>query len=333
MASSAFSVRLAEGMQPLPEGRILLAFSGGPDSLGLAAALRGREVLLAYVDHRMRGARDSREERARVDAAAGRLGLPLVRARLPLGLAGEAAARQERYGVLRRLAERHSCTAVATAHSADDRAETILLNLLRGTGLRGLAALPARASFGGLLRLRPAIDERRSSLRAWGEPFGPASVDRTNRSTAHARSRVRTLLLPALARLLDADPAPFLCALAGAAELLRRALEERAEMLRPGANRRRLLEEPGAAFPYLVEAVRRGEGVDGPPLTARAYSALRAFLAAGRGGALHATGAGDAWLLREGGRIGVSSWEFPASRERPGSSSQRPPPARPGAPS
>lgn len=286
-------------MHALPDGRLLLAFSGGPDSVGLAARLRGREPLLAYVDHGLRGPRAGRRERAAVRVAAAGLGLPLVRTRVRPGGPGEAEARRARYRALAGLARKHACTALLTAHTADDRAETVLLNLLRGTGLRGLASLRPRTVIGGLLRVRPALGLRRAALRAQTEA-APAPPDRTNRCTAWARPRARRLLLPTLARLLGEDPVPLLCAIADAAEQVRAALERRAAGLAPRAERATLLAEPAATFPYLVEALR-GEG---PPLTAKSYASLRAFLRAGRTGRRHRTPGGEVWCLaREGLRL------------------------------
>ena len=150
-------------------GPVLLAFSGGPDSVGLAARMRQDEVVLGYVDHRLRGRRASRGERARVREIAARLGLPLVRSRVTCG-PSEAAARAARYEALQRMVRRHGFRALATAHTADDRAETILLNLLRGSGLRGLAAPLPRTRIAGVERFRPALGVRRSELQAEAAP-------------------------------------------------------------------------------------------------------------------------------------------------------------------
>jgi tRNA(Ile)-lysidine synthase len=278
----------------LPPGPLLLACSGGPDSLGLALLLRDRAPLLAYVDHRLRGPRAGGLERARVRAAARALGLPLARARVRVGPVGEAAARRARFGALAALARKHGCAAVLTAHTADDRAETILLNLLRGTGLRGLASPRPAAVVDGVLRLRPALDERRADLRRPAAALGPVD-DRTNRDTRGARARVRHLLLPALADALGEDPVPLLCAIGDLAAHAREALEARARSL-AGAGRAALLREARATFPYLVEALRPA----GPPLTGAAYASLRAFLRGGRGGRVHVTPAGDRWELRDG---------------------------------
>ncbi|HEX5137398.1 MAG TPA: tRNA lysidine(34) synthetase TilS [Planctomycetota bacterium] len=277
-------------MHALPPGPLLIAFSGGPDSLGIAARLRDRAPLLAYVDHRMRGPRESRRERERVTALARALGLPLVRVRVRVRGA-EAAARRERFRALAALAGKHGAAAVATAHTADDRAETILLNLLRGTGLRGLASLRPSATIDGCLRVRPALDERRDALRgpAWAlEPV----LDPTNRRTAGARARARHLLLPALAAALGEDPVPILCALGDLAAHVRETLAARARRIAPGADRRRLLAEPRATFPYLVEALRPL----GPPLTASGYTGLKKFLRAGRR-TEHRTPGGEIWGL------------------------------------
>ncbi len=278
-------------MHPLPPGPLLLAFSGGPDSLGLAARLRDRAPLLGYVDHRMRGPRDSRAERARVEALARTLGLDLVRARVRVGAGGEAAARRERFRALGALARKHGRAAIATAHTADDRAETILLNLLRGTGLRGLASPAPRAVIDGCLRIRPALDERREALRRAAHGLY-AVADPTNRRTGGARARVRHLLLPALAAALGDDPVPLLCALGDLALEIRGALSARAREIAPSAGRARLLAESAATFPYLVEALRP----EGPPLTSKGYAALKSFLRAGRR-AEHVTPGGERWRI------------------------------------
>jgi tRNA(Ile)-lysidine synthetase-like protein len=289
-------------VHPLPEGRILLAFSGGPDSIGLAARLRRRNPLLAYIDHRLRGAREGRRERARVREIARALGFRLVRARVTVARGGEAAARRERYRVLHALARKHGAAAIALAHTADDRAETVLLNLLRGTGLRGLAALRPAITVGTVVRLRPALDERRADLHAAGAAYVPPVEDATNRRTSGARARVRSLLLPRLASILGEDPVPLLCGVADLAAGLRGVLEERAAGLASWAGRRAMLGESAATFPYLVEALRGTS----PPLTAGAYGALRDFLRAGRRGRTHVTPGGEGWRIENGGVVSVS---------------------------
>jgi tRNA(Ile)-lysidine synthase TilS/MesJ len=216
----------------------------------------------------------------------------LTRTRVRVPGRGEAAARRARYAALHALARRHGCVALATAHTADDRAETILLNLLRGSGLRGLAAPRPRSRHDGVVRVRPALDERRETLHAAARPLDPVR-DLTNRSTTATRARIRALLLPDLRRRLGVDPVPLLCALGDLAARLRADLERRARILAPAAGRDALLAEPEATFPYLVEALRGA----GPPLTASAYGSLRDFLRAGRADRTHTTPAGDRWRI------------------------------------
>ncbi len=307
-----------------PSPLTILAFSGGPDSTGLARLLREERPLLAYVDHRLRGPRAAREERATVKRIAASLGLELVRTRVRVQGPGEAGARAARYRALHALACKCGGAALATAHTMDDRAETILLQLLRGTGLRGLAALRRESVIDGVRRVRPALGWRRRQLADLAAPFGPV-LDRSNRSTAFARSRLRGCGLPALGDRLGEDPVPLLCALGDLAEEVRAALESRAAALSGRATRGLLLAEAPAVFPYLVEALRPA----GPPLTGRAYASLRHFLAAGRLDRPHVTPGGEAWRLGPQGRVRV----LREGADRASSSPRRPLPSLRGSPS
>ena len=132
--------------------RVIVGFSGGRDSLALAAGLRrvrdvlGVELLLVHVDHRLRA--ESGEEAARAAMLAQRLGLPFEShaLKLPPGqihphVGVEEAARRERYGVLFEAATEIGARAVATGHHEGDQAETVLLHLLRGSGVHGAAGM------------------------------------------------------------------------------------------------------------------------------------------------------------------------------------------------
>jgi tRNA(Ile)-lysidine synthase len=141
-----------------------------------------------------------------VAAAAVRLGLPVeVRRTDVAALAAaehrslEDAGRQARYRFLEEAAVKlGEETLVATAHTADDAAETVLLRLVRGSGLRGLRGIPARR---GRI-VRPLLHARRAPLRAALDAAGIEYVtDPSNADPAHARNRVRADLLPALERL------------------------------------------------------------------------------------------------------------------------------------
>ena len=195
----------------IPDGAaILLAVSGGPDSTALlhgAARLappRGWRLSVAHLDHALRAG--SADEAAAVAASAVRLGLPVEIRRTDVrALAAaerrsvEDAGRQARYRFLEEVAAKLGPeTLIATAHTADDAAETVLLRLARGSGLRGVRGIPARR--GSIVR--PLLHARRAVLRAALDAAGIDYVtDPSNTDQAHARNRVRADLLPALERL------------------------------------------------------------------------------------------------------------------------------------
>lgn len=189
-----------------PAPRILLGVSGGLDSTALAhvlASLRaplGLELAVVTIDHGLRPA--AREEAAHVEATMRALEVPCEVHRLALAPGSNL---QERAREARRelLAERsralHGAGGfIATAHHADDRAETVLLRLLRGVSLEGLGALPPRDG----QWLRPMIRARRADVRAHAERHGLAwHEDPSNRDPRFLRVRVRTEVLPQLEEL------------------------------------------------------------------------------------------------------------------------------------
>jgi tRNA(Ile)-lysidine synthase len=188
---------------PLAPGEgVLVAFSGGPDSTALLwgmtrlAADRGLRLAAAHLDH----ATDS-GSRARADAAAriaARLGVPCVRERADVragfpGESPEAAGRRARYDFLERTRQALGARWIATAHHRDDQAETVLLRLLFGSGLEGLAGI--RPVHGAVTR--PLLTLPRAALLAAVAAAGLAPVDDpTNRSLSVPRNRVRHRLLP-----------------------------------------------------------------------------------------------------------------------------------------
>ena len=189
---------------------IVLAVSGGPDSTALlhgAAALapdHGWRLIVAHLDHGLRST--SADEAAAVAAIAAGMGLPAEIRRVDVAALAstehrslEDAGRQARYRFLEEVAAGLGPGAlIATAHTADDVAETILLRLARGSGLRGLRGIPARR---GRI-VRPLLGVRRSVLRSALDSAGITyAVDPSNADVAHARNRVRAELLPALERL------------------------------------------------------------------------------------------------------------------------------------
>jgi tRNA(Ile)-lysidine synthase len=189
-----------------PRPRVLVALSGGADSVALLHVLRelDGEVTLAgaaHLHHGLRGA-DADEDEAFCAALAARLDRPFVSERVDVAALAqrdkqclEDAARRARYAFLERAADRLGADLIATAHTRDDQAETFLLRLIRGAGTRGLGGIRPRA---GRL-IRPLLDVRRADLRSYLAERGEAfREDATNADVALLRNRVRHELIPFL---------------------------------------------------------------------------------------------------------------------------------------
>ncbi len=180
------------------DDELALGVSGGADSTAMAllAAEAGRSFTIWHVHHGIRNASDAEAEL--VEKLASSLGAPFELQRLDLtdGPDLEARAREARYGVLP--------ADVCVAHTADDRAETVLLNLLRGAGLAGVAAPFSRVR-------RPILGLRRAETRALCESAGVSVVDDPmNDDPRFARVVVRKQLLPVAVEALGRDPVPLL---------------------------------------------------------------------------------------------------------------------------
>ena len=215
-----------KGPCALPRGsRVLVACSGGPDSLALLHVLAelakssGWTLAVAHLDHGMRGARGAADARF-VAAEATRLGLEARIERADARawmrthqVAGEAGLRRLRHAFLARAARQLECDAIALGHTADDQAETVLLRLIRGTGLAGLAAMrPRRGRV-----LRPLLAASRADVVAYlkDRRLTPR-VDETNRDPNFRRNVIRRDILPRLAHL-NPQIARVLTGLAGRA--------------------------------------------------------------------------------------------------------------------
>lgn len=185
-------------------GPFALAVSGGPDStamMGICALMRaGRGDIVVTVDHGLRS--ESRSEAEATVAAAHALGFEGVvhswRGEKPAsGL--QEAARDARYALIQRFAERRGIRDVMLAHTLDDQAETVLMRLMHGSGLRGLAGMRRVAERAGLCLVRPLLSVPKARLVATCIDRGwPFSTDPTNSNPAFLRPRLRALL-PVLA--------------------------------------------------------------------------------------------------------------------------------------
>ncbi|MHB1927896.1 MAG: tRNA lysidine(34) synthetase TilS [Acidimicrobiales bacterium] len=184
-----------------PGAEVAAAVSGGPDSLALLVLARraGLDVVAIHVDHGLR--QGSGDEADIVGDAARRVGARFESrlVRVPRGPNLEARARAARYGALP--------SGVMTGHTADDRAETILLNLLRGAGLDGLTPMRESARVS-----RPLLGLRRADTEAVCAAAGLEPVrDPSNDDVGLRRNAVRHRLLPLMAEISGRDPAPILC--------------------------------------------------------------------------------------------------------------------------
>jgi tRNA(Ile)-lysidine synthase len=179
--------------------RIVVAVSGGADSTALLHALTraaprlGLELTAAHLDHGLRSA--SKRDAERVAAICDRLRVPLVSRRERPAGSSEDAARRARYRFLEEVAASIGAETIALGHTGDDQAETVLLHLVRGSGLEGLAAMRIREG----LRFRPMLDVWRADTEAHCRREHLDVVDDdSNQSPRYTRNRVRTKLIPLL---------------------------------------------------------------------------------------------------------------------------------------
>ena len=198
---------------------VLVGVSGGADSVALLTSLLSlasawRLVLrVLHVDHGLR--QTSAADATFVRSLGMRLGVPVDVAVVHVGPGSiEAAARAVRHAALEAAADRVGATRIALGHTADDQAETVLMRLIEGTGLRGLAGIPpVRGRF-----IRPLIDARHRDAVAALEAAGlPWVEDPSNENLKFFRNRVRHELLPLLGVAYEPNIVPHLAAVARAA--------------------------------------------------------------------------------------------------------------------
>ena len=193
-----------------PGDKVLVAFSGGQDSMALVELLLElrREmpigIVVAHFNHKLRPGAGADAEFAKTAARKRRLpcvtgsrNVRLYAKRRRLNL--EEAARGLRYDFLRKAARRVGATKIATAHTLTDQAETVLMRILRGTGLQGLGGISARPDD---RLIRPLLDVERAETEAFLRRRGlPFRTDETNLDCRILRNRIRLETLPAFARV------------------------------------------------------------------------------------------------------------------------------------
>ena len=220
-------LNFADEFDMLPEtGTVLCCVSGGADSMCLLDALlhiapaRGFTVAAAHFNHRLRGAESDRDEMFTRDYCTAR-GVPFYSACGDVnayarehGLGIEEAARDCRYAFFHKTAQTINACRIATAHTADDNAETMLMNFTRGAGTLGLCGIPPVR---GII-IRPMLRISKAQVVAWNEERGvPCVEDSTNSLDIYTRNKIRHVVMPVLQEL---NPR-FDDAVSTSAELLR----------------------------------------------------------------------------------------------------------------
>jgi tRNA(Ile)-lysidine synthase len=295
MNLSSILERFFRESAPLADGdRIVVGFSGGPDSTALLAGLaqlarrRPLAILALHLDHGLDPGSAGRATAA--GRLAGRLGVPFVAERWEVaalcrpGEGREAAGRRMRYERLAALRRETGARYVATAHHRDDQAETVLLRLLFGSGLSGLAGIRPVDGF----LLRPLLAVPRSALVAALAAAGLQAVDDpTNRDLKPVRNRLRHQVLP---RLVAADPGlpERLARLAARAAGARRRIEATVdEVLAPrtgpagtsisrqSISRQAFAELPAPLRPFALALLHRRAGAPYPASAAAQTELLR----------------------------------------------------------
>lgn len=205
-----------------PGERVLVALSGGPDSLCLLAVLTALrtelsiEIEAVHVDHGLRP--EAADEALRVQDLCAKAGIPCVVRRVRVrdhaseeGCSIQEAARELRYAACYEVAEEVGADRIAMGHTADDQAETVLMRLLRGAGPTGLAGIPPVRG----MVIRPLISVWREEVLAYCRSHDlPYIEDASNRSDKYLRNRVRHHLIPYLEKEYNPKIRGALCRLA-----------------------------------------------------------------------------------------------------------------------
>jgi tRNA(Ile)-lysidine synthase len=246
--TSALALRVARTVRRhgllAPGDCVLVAVSGGPDSVALLSLLagwapsRGFSVKAGHVNHGLRG-EESEEDAAFVTALCEKLGIDCAVEQVPLGKTPslQEQARERRYAALLRMADRMKANKVALGHTADDQAETLLMWMLRGAGAGGLAGIPPvrNSRF-----IRPMVEVSRAEVLAYLRGRGLSfRTDSSNATPLYLRNRIRHELLPILKRFSPG----ILAVLKRQADILR---EEHLYLNQVAAERLAGLRQPGS---------------------------------------------------------------------------------------
>ncbi|MDP2801237.1 MAG: tRNA lysidine(34) synthetase TilS [Phreatobacter sp.] len=306
---------------------LLLAVSGGPDSMGMLAAFaRWRDLTgavpaltVACVDHGLRP--ETAAEAAGVVRAAEGFGLPATTLRWDgdkpaTGL--QEAARDARYRLLGSHARDIGASAVVVAHHREDQAETVMMRLTRGSGPLGLKGMAAASAHDGITLLRPLLWVPKARLAATARAAGLTPVDDpSNRDDRFTRVRIRQMMPHLVAEGLDSER---LAIFAGRMRMIEAALAQHAAVLDAASRQRSVvpetvvfdgsgwLDKPFVDVQQLLAAVLREVVPEGARERLEALEALTGavLMAIAEGGALRQTLQGALVTVTAGGRVIVA---------------------------
>lgn len=193
--------------------KVVVGVSGGPDSIALLYLLNSLKkelkisLHIAHLDHRLR--KDSSKDKAFVEGLAKRLKIPITTAQInirELARKGslEEVARNARLGFLFKVARDIKATKIALGHNLDDQAETVLMRILRGTGLYGLSGILPKRNISGYQIIRPLIEVKRKEIEAYlkKKKIRPR-IDKSNLEDIYFRNKIRNKLIPFLGKVYN----------------------------------------------------------------------------------------------------------------------------------
>ncbi len=198
--------------------RVLVGVSGGPDSVTLLHVLHSLKkeyslnILVAHLDHKFRG-EESKADRIFCQELAKKYGLEIVFEEIDVpkiaeekGISPEEAARFERYNFFKAAAKERGIKKITVGHTRDDQAETVLMRLIRGAGMKGLGGISPVKEMQGFLIIRPLIEISRKEVEEFISGSGlKFRKDSSNEKTIFTRNKVRLELIPFLEKEFNAN--------------------------------------------------------------------------------------------------------------------------------
>lgn len=241
---------------------ILIGVSGGPDSLALLLQLAdlktglGLSLHIAHIDHNLR--KDSRADASFVESWAKKLNIPISITRLNPEIkkkkgSPEELYRQERLNFFIQTASKIKANKVALGHNLDDQAETVLMRLLRGTGLSGLSGISVKRKIRGLTFIRPFLETNRKEIESFlKHKRVTPRIDSTNKEDIFFRNKIRHRLIPLLKKEYNKNITGLLANLAESVSYDYEYLEQAAKNTLKGAGLRLNLKKLSKLHPAIL---------------------------------------------------------------------------------